>query len=111
MGDWVAAFELLQKHCVGAKEEVSTCVDAKAYAAVGAQQRQGDVNFVDLIRKSLAAGGAVTVPDELGPLRFESPKIARVQLKNRGKGVVATADIAVGELLIMSRPLSLVSSG
>ncbi|CAJ1458051.1 unnamed protein product [Effrenium voratum] len=77
---------------------------------LGARQAEGGFDVLQLI------GGAsymqhMKIPEDMGPVRFQSSKLQRKELPGRGKGIVAQADIGVGELLIAARPIELVRPG
>lgn len=103
--DWTAAAEAAREALSGSEAEA-----ASREALLGERQRWGEVDFVDLMRAASAAGHA-RLPTAVGPLRFESPKIIRTALLGRGRGVVAAQDIAPGELLLLARPIELLSPG
>ncbi|CAK9027584.1 Putative oxidoreductase [Durusdinium trenchii] len=110
MGDWKAAKKameeprVLQWTCEHVGMTFPMLVD------LGARQSSGEIDVLNLM------GGAsimqhVVVPEDMGPLRFESSKLERKELPGRGLGVVAKADIALGELLIAARPIELIRPG
>jgi len=107
VGDCCAAEEVLRAPGITTKDEDTFQLQVKR----SAQQRGGDIDFVELIRTSLELSNNSRLPESSGALRFESPKIARQFISGRGQGVVATEPIEVGELLIVARPLGFVRPG
>ncbi|CAE7713667.1 SPCC736.13 [Symbiodinium pilosum] len=77
---------------------------------IGARQAAGQIDLALLMRASIA-NNHYDVPGQAGPLRYQSPKLARQVIPGRGQGMIATADIAQGELLICERPLDLIRPG
>ena len=77
---------------------------------LGARQATGAIEVLQLMG-SASIMKHVQVPDDMGPLSFQSSKLQRKELPGRGRGLVAKEDIAPGELLITARPLELVRPG
>lgn len=113
MGEWVAAADLLQTTAVvdASRKADSDTLQFAAFARRGAEQRQGKINFVELMTTVLADGSSSSLPMSSGPLRYESPKLKRMAIPGRGMGIVATDNIVPGELLVVARPLGLVLPG
>lgn len=105
----------------GYAADAATLQRLAALAEVGARHRRCKIDFAKLVetivtgmKVSGSAGGSLgrRLPPSMGPLRFESPKVARQELgAGRGRGVVAVRDMDRGEAFIFTRPLGLVLPG
>mmetsp|Transcript_33767 Transcript_33767/g.78042 ORF Transcript_33767/g.78042 Transcript_33767/m.78042 type:complete len:634 (-) Transcript_33767:155-2056(-) len=108
-GNWPKAMETMQEP--GVTDLASQSFSFfKAVVEIGTRQATGQIDVPMLMRAAIAKNH-IDVPLEAGPLQYQSPKLARQSLPGRGQGIVATADIAQGELLICERPLALVRPG
>eukprot|EP00435_Cladocopium_sp_Y103_P064383 s1441_g26.t1 len=110
MGAWKEARKAIEEPGVLQWTRDNIAPSFPMFIDLGARQASGSFDVLQLM------GGAsvmqhVIVPDDMGPLRFESAKLERKALPGRGQGLVAKANIAEGELLIASRPIELIRPG
>jgi len=110
MGCWKEAREAVEEPGVLQWTRDNVSPSFVMFLDLGARQAAGNFDVLQLM------GGAcvmqhVVLPEDMGPLRFESGKLERRALPGRGQGLVAKADIAQGEVLIASRPIELIRPG
>lgn len=110
MGAWKEARKAVEEPGVLQWTRDNIAPNFPMFIDLGARQAFGSFDVLQLM------GGAsvmqhIIVPDDMGPLRFESAKLERKALPGRGQGLVAKANIAEGELLIASRPIELIRPG
>ena len=109
-GKWPEALEVMKEPGVQEYARENYSDKMQPLVEIGARQVAGQIDVPILMRAAIA-NNHYDIPGEAGPLRYQSPKLTREKIPGRGQGMIATADIAVGELLICERPLDLIRPG
>ncbi|CAE7241034.1 SPCC736.13 [Symbiodinium sp. CCMP2592] len=109
-GKWTEALEAMKEPGVRDYARDNYSDKFSLLVEVGARHMAGQIDVPMLMRAAIA-NNHYEIPGEAGPLRYQSPKLTREWIPGRGRGMIASEDIAAGELLICERPMDLVRPG